>query len=208
MDKKEPIPFQPRKRQRDARKGPTKSKAKSSRRQPASRVGEMDDVREYWHRFFQHPFSGPGRYQWTERMLWGNALLAALLTTVGIGLELGLHFLFLFTTFINVFFLFFLVYYLFPWVADWILRQLKVRGAFVDPIKLELIVLSGWLAIASLFRLIPYYGVLPRYAAFSAFTILMLFALRRQVRSSWTHALLAWAGGVVSIAIIMLVLQY
>ncbi len=201
MGKKDPIPFQPRKRQRGA-----KTKSKSARRPPAPQGGETDEVREYWRHFFQHPFSAPARYRWTERMLWGNALLAALLTTIGTALESGFHFLLLISTFINVFFLFFLVYYLFPWVVDWILHQLKVRGAYVDAVKLEVIVLSGWLTIASLFRLIPEYSPWPAVAALAAFAVLTLFALQRRIRAPWMKTIPAWAGGVFSVAIITVIL--
>ncbi len=211
LDKKDPIPFQSRKRQRAQRKVPPRKGAvkprSSSVRPVGPRGGETDDVRDYWHRFLRHPLSGPGRLLWTERMLWGNALLAALLTTAGIVVEFGFRFLTIISVFINAFFLFFLAYYMFPWVVDWIFHRQHVHASTVDGLKVEMIVLSGWLVIASLAHLVPFYAPLPYSAALLACGILALFAVHRRVRASWVKTALATAGGALSVAVVMAILS-
>lgn len=207
VDKRDPIPFQQRKRERQAKRAQA-SKPNPMQRPSAGRPGgETDDVRDYWARFVHHPFSGPGRLLWTERMLWGNALLAAILTTIGSMLEVGFRLLTMISVFINAFFLFFLAYYLFPWVADWILRQRQVRASTVDSLKLEMIVLSGWLVIASLIRLVPFYSPLPYFAALLAFGVLVMLAMHQRIRVSWSQSALATAGGIFSVAIVMAILS-
>ncbi|PSR21784.1 MAG: hypothetical protein C7B45_09370 [Sulfobacillus acidophilus] len=207
MDKRDPISFQQRKRERQAKRAGVVKQRPTQRPSPARAGGETDDVREYWARFIHHPFSGSGRFLWTERMLWGNALLASILTTIGIAVEVGFHLLTMISVFINAFFLFFLAYYLFPWVADWILRQHQKRVSSVDTLKLEMIVLSGWLVIASLVRLVPVYYPLPYFAALLAFAVLVMVAVHRQVRVPWSQSALATAGGVMSVAIVMAILS-
>lgn len=140
-------------------------------------------------------------------MLWGNALIAALLTTLGATLEVGFHFLAMITVFINAFFLFFLFYYLFPWVADWIFRQLKITSTTVDGMKGEVIVISGWLVALSLTRLIPFYAPLAYWVASVLFAVLLLVALHRRIRTTWFQAALATAGGSLAVAIAMMILS-
>lgn len=140
-------------------------------------------------------------------MLWGNALLAAIITTVGVVLESGFSFGLLISVFINAFFLFVLMYYMFPWVVDWIFHRQRVHASSVDGLKLEMIVLSGWLVIVSVVRLIPYFAPLPYLAALLAFGVLTLFAVRRRVRAGWAPTALATAGGLVSVAVVMAILS-
>ncbi len=140
-------------------------------------------------------------------MLWGNALIAALLTTLGATLEVGFHFLAMITVFINAFFLFFLFYYLFPWVADWIFRQLKIMPTTVDGMKGEIIVISGWLVAVSLTRLIPVYTPLPYWTASVLFSVLLLVAVHRRIRTTWIQAALATAGGSLAVAVAMMILS-
>lgn len=216
MGKKDPIPFQQKKRERTGRPGrkgapkPRSGKKPGPPNRPVSTprgAGETQEVRLYWSHFIRQPFAGPGRFLWTERMLWGNALIAAVLTTIGITIEIGFSLLTMISVFINAFFLFFLVYYLFPWVADWVFRKLKVYASSVDGLKLEMIVLSGWLVIVSLMRLVPFYYPLPYWTAALLFGVLMLIAVHRRVRSSWGQAALATAAGGLAVAVVMLILS-
>lgn len=208
LGKKSPIPFQQRKRERAGKKASKQPPKKPRSSYPMSaKSGQPDDVRLYWSHFIQNPFAGPGRFFWTERMLWGNALIAALLTTLGATLEVGFHFLAMITVFINAFFLFFLFYYLFPWVADWIFRQLKITSTTVDGMKGEVIVISGWLVALSLTRLIPFYAPLAYWVASVLFAVLLLVALHRRIRTTWFQAALATAGGSLAVAIAMMILS-
>ncbi len=207
VDKRDPIPFQQRKRERQAKRTGSAKQRQMQRPSPMRAGGETDDVRDYWVRFIHHPFAGPGRFLWTERMMWGNALLAAILTTIGVTVEVGFHILAMISVFINAFFLFFLAYYMFPWVADWILRQRHKHVSSVDALKLEMVVLSGWLVIASLVRLVPFYYPIPYFAALLAFSVLVMAAVHRHVRVTWSESALATAGGVVSVAIVMAILS-
>lgn len=206
VGKKDPIPFQLKKKQRSQAK-----KAASSRRPkgPGSHPnagGEIDDVRLYWQHFVHEPFAGPGRFLWTERMLWGNALLAGLAVMAGVTLEFGFHLLNMISVFINVFFLFMLAYYLVPWVADWIFRRMHVYTSTSDGLKLEIIVLSGWLVVASLIRVVPYYAPIPYWLAMVGFAVLLARAIHRRVRTPWTQTVLAAGGGMAALAVIMLIL--
>lgn len=210
MGKKDPIPFEQRKRERSGRKASPKKPGKKTSppaRPVPARGGETNDVRLYWSHFFRQPFAVPGRYLWTERMLWGNALIAAILTTVGSSLERGLHLSVIIPAFINAFFVFFLVYYVFPWVADWIFHRMKVHASNVDGLKLDMIVLSGWLVIVTLTRIIPFFSPLPYWTASLLFGVLMLLAVHRRVRSSWREALLATVGGWMAVAVIMIIVS-
>ncbi|MCY0878830.1 MAG: hypothetical protein OWU84_07815 [Firmicutes bacterium] len=200
MNKKQPISFQARKRERRAKK--------SAPKRPASaRAGEWDEVQVYWRQFLAHPFQGPGRLLWTERMLWGNSLLAGIATTLGIALEEGFHFLTLLEVFVNAFFLFFLAYYVVPWIADWVLRQFRVYQSSVDGIKRSMIVLSGWLVLVNLIRLIPWAHSLPYEAAFIAFFVLVGVALRRDLRAPGGAAALAALTSLISVWLILILLS-
>lgn len=203
MDKKDPIPFQLRKRERQ-------NQRHTPRKKPAAPRGggETDDIRIYWTQFFKHPWGGTGRLFWTERMLWGNALIAALATTVGAVLELGFQFLMVLSVFINAFFLFFLIYYMMPWVIDWIMVRFNVRSGSIDGLKLEMIVLSGWLVVVNLLRLVPFYAPLPYYAAMLGFMILILLAVRRQTRAGWPQSIGATAGGALAVLIVLALLSH
>ncbi|MCY0898373.1 MAG: hypothetical protein OWU33_05465 [Firmicutes bacterium] len=200
MDKKQPISFQARKRERRTKKPPT-------RRPPNQRPGELDDVRLYWQQFIAHPLAGPGRFLWTERMLWGNSLLAGVITTFGIMLEFGFHFLMLLAVFVNAFFLFFLVYYVLPWVADWVLKQFHVYQSSVDGIKRQMIVISGWLVVVNLLRLVPVAHSLLYDAAFVGFFALVAMALHRQTRAPWGATIAAALASLIAVWLILIVLS-
>jgi len=197
MNKKDPISFKDRKRQK-----------KITHYQPPRGGGELDDVRTYWVRFFHNPFAGPGRLMWTERMLWGNALIAGILTIVGGIFAFGFKPLTLFSLFINAFFVFFLVYYLMPWVMNWILIRLQVRQSSVDSLKLEMIVISGWLVAVNLIRLIPYIQPLLYDCSVLLFGILTVLSIRRVTRASWGQAILSSLGGALSVVIVLTILAY
>ncbi len=197
MDKKDPIPFRAKKRERQM----TRNRGPS----PAG-GGELDDVRAYWQRFFHQPFGGPGRLLWTDRMFWGNALAAALLTAIATGVEAGFQVLLIITSAINTFFIFFLIYYLMAWVTQWLLVRLNVRQASTDAIRLELIVLSGWLVAVSLLRIIPLFQPWLYDASVVGFGILAALAVRRSARASWRNAGLATLGGGLSVIIVSMLL--
>jgi hypothetical protein len=97
MDRKRPISFQARRKER------------RQQRTRAGTGGEFDEVVRYWQQFVRHPWSGSGRFFWTERMFWGNAILGGAVAMAAGILEAGLHPLLLVVLFINVFFLFVLV---------------------------------------------------------------------------------------------------
>ncbi len=198
MDRKDPISFQARKRERRQKQ---RGRTPAGPSRPTG-AGELDDVRMYWQRFLRHPFQGPGRLLWTERMFWGNALVAGIATGVGSLLETHFQLMALIYRFIGAFFLFVLMYYLFPWVTAWLLQRMGSRHSSVDGLKLELIVLSGWLAIANLTRLIPYYSPLPYYAAILGFAVLAILAAKRQTRANWLKTLGAGAGGMLSVLVV------
>lgn len=165
-------------------------------------------MRLYWSRFIHHPLGGNGRFLWTERMLWGNGLIAGILTTLGISLEIGFKFFTMISVFIDAFFLFFLFYYLFPWIADWTFRQLKVPASTIDGMKSDIITLSGWLVLVNLMRLVPFYYPLPYWVASILFSVLLLLAMHRRIRSSWGQAVLATASGAMAVALVTLILAH
>lgn len=208
MGKKEPIPFQLRKKQRaQAKRNAAPRRPLPPNARPPQSGGELDEVLVYWRHFAPHPLAGPGRYLWTERMLWGNAILAALGTMLGLALELGFHLFTLVGSFINAFFLFMLAYYLVPWVADWIFRHQQVRASTVDGIKLDIIFLSGWLVVVSFLRLIPYAAPLPYWIAMVGFAVLLIGALHRRIRSTWLQATLAGGGACIALVALLLILS-
>ncbi len=198
MDRKDPISFQARKRERRQKqrsRGPGK---------PSGPVGggELDEVRMYWQRFVRHPFQGPGRLLWTERMFWGNALVAGIFTGLGDLIEKHFQLMAMVYAFISAFFLFALMYYVFPWVTTWLLQRIGVKNSSVDGLKLELIVLSGWLTIVNLISLVPYYSPLPYYAAMVGFAVLVLLATKRQTRTNGMQTFWAGAGGMLAVLVV------
>ncbi len=207
MDKKDPIPFRARRREKRASRARTSvGRSQGSRRAPAN-PGELDDVHAYWVHFLKSPL-GRSRFYWTDRMLWGNAILTGLLAMVVAGVRIGLQPLTIVTVGINVFFVFVLVYYLMPWVIDFLLNRLGVRQSTVDAIKLNVIALSGWLTIALLLKLVPWVQPFVYDAALLWASLLLFWAVRRLSRGPWYTALAATLGGVVSIAIVQWLLTY
>lgn len=206
MDKKDPIPFRARQRQHRAARKVTPPRQRPVPR-PPSKPGELDDVRAYWTRLVHEPFAGPGRFYWTDRMLWGNALLTALASMVITAVRLGgLHILALFSEGINTFFVFFLVYYLFSWVCWWLLVRLGQRQASVDTLKLDMIVVSGWLAMVVLLGLVPYLQPWLYSAALLGFAVLTVRAVRRSIRAPWSASMMSAAGGLISVLLVQIIL--
>jgi hypothetical protein len=206
VGKKDPIPFQLRKKQRaQAKKGRAARRPPNVR--PPTSGGELDEVLIYWRQFAAKPFDGPGRNFWTERMLWGNAILTALATMLGLALEDGFRLYVMVGSFVNVFFLFALAYYVIPWVTDWIFRKLHIPASNVDGLKVEMIVLSGWLVVASLIRLIPFFQPLPYWGAMLGFAVLIVLAVHRRVRSTWGQSALAGGGAAIVLGALLLILS-
>lgn len=175
-------------------------------RKPPRRPGELDDVLVYWQRMIRNPLQMAGRQYWTERMLWGNALLAGLLQAVGLTVWQGIHPLIFITTVVNTLFLFFLVYYVMTYVISWILERTGQRIVNLDSLRTGLIVLSGWLLVLELLPLIPVpylYG-----AGILGFSLLVLRSVHYATRASWSRIVLATAGGEVLIAVIMMLLAH
>lgn len=194
MDKKQPIPFRNKKRERQ-----------TARYQPSPGTGELADVRTYWLRFLHNPWGGPGRLIWTERMFWGNALIAGLLTAVGTAIMAGFQPILIVSLFIDAFFNFFLVYYLMTWVIDWVLVRMGAHQSSTTALRLEMIVLSGWLVLVNLFRLIPVLVPFLFDLAMLAFGVLTILAVRRQTHADWFKAIVAsLAGGVAMVLLLTL----
>ncbi|AEW05504.1 hypothetical protein Sulac_2014 [Sulfobacillus acidophilus DSM 10332] len=199
MQQKPPIPFRPRKR------SPNRSSRRSGSPKSVRRPSETEDVVEYWTRFIRQPIPKPGKFYWTERMLWGNALLAALVMVVATAVVSGFAPMLLLTRFINTFFLFFLFYYAYPWIAAWVLQKFHVLRASVDDLKTGIIMGSGWLVIATWGQLIP----LP-FAAdvfWLLWAVILAILLKRIARTTWTTAGLATGAGWLSVMIINLILS-
>lgn len=207
MDKKDPIPFRARRREKRAARAQRTVRRPPGPRRPSAHPGELDDMRAYWTHFLKSPLGG-GRFYWTDRMLWGNAIFTGLIAMIVAGVRIGFQPLTIITVGINSFFLFVLVYYLMPWVMDFLLNRLGVRQSAVDPIKLDVIALSGWLAIALLLRLVPLVQPFLYDAVLLWATILLFWAVRRIMRAPWYAALAATLGGVLSVVIVQWLLTY
>lgn len=205
MDKKDPIPFNSRKRQKRVKDARTQSRYQQPPRRPTD--GALDDVRAYWTHFIRAPFAGPGRFYWTERMLWGNAVIAGILSLIGTAIVVGFAPLTLISYAINAVFVFFVVYYLMTWVINWILIRMGSRQHFTDALRLEMIVLSGWLVVVSLVRLVPIAQPLLYDAAILVFGILTLIAVHRVARVTWTKAILSSLGGAIAVILLLMILQ-
>jgi len=200
MEQKPPIPFRPRKRSANRSSRRSGSPAKAARR-----PSETEDVVAYWAHFIREPIPRPGKFYWTERMLWGNALLAALGMVVATAVVSGFAPMLLLTRFINAFFLFFLFYYAYPWIAVWVLGKRHVMRTSVDDLKTGIIMGSGWLVIATWGQLIP----LP-FAAdvfWLLWAVILTVLLKRIARTTWTTAGLASGTGWLSVMIINLILS-
>lgn len=195
MDKKDPIPFRAKRRERQQRVRP-------------ATPGELDDFRVYWSRFFRGPFKGPGRDVWTERMLWGNALFAGLVRALATLFTTGFSVLYMVTVLINTFFVFFLVYYIMSWVMNWILVRWQLRTASTGYLRLEMIVLSGFLVVMSLLPLIPSVGGYAYPLGMVGFGVLVVIHAHRAVRASWTQSMISTLGGGLAVIAIQILLSH
>lgn len=208
MDKKDPIPFRAKSREkRLARMRPGRSAGPQSRQNPPN-GGELDEVKAYWQHFIRAPLGGKGRFYWTDRMLWGNAILTGLLAMIVSAFRVGFHPLTLITAGINLFFIFVLVYYLLPWVTYFLMSRMGVRQASVDQVKLAVIMLSGWVTIALLLGLVPRFQPFLSDAGLLWFAILLYLAVKRTHKSRPLPAALATLGGLLSVLLVQMLLTY
>ncbi|NMP23598.1 hypothetical protein [Sulfobacillus harzensis] len=139
-------------------------------------------------------------------MLWGNAILTALVAMVVDGIRIGFRPFTLITAGIDVFFVFVLAYYLLPWVMYFLLNRMKVRQASVDQVKHDVIVLSGWVALAVLLGLVPWLQPY-LYAAAGLWVVIAIFWLvRRTLKAPWVPVAAATLGGSLSVLIVQMLL--
>lgn len=181
-----------------------KQREKRESRVHPKNPGEMDDFVIYWRRMFHNPLQRAGRQVWTERMLWSNALVAALIHGASFTFEQGFHFIYLVSNMVNTFFVFFLVYYVMTWIIAWVLDKTGSRMTDVQAIRLQIIILSGWLVLASVMTFVPI--MLAYDAVLLVFLVLTARAVKHATGAPWWRAGAATSVGGLGLFVILVLL--
>ncbi|MDA8194708.1 MAG: hypothetical protein M0Z53_12035 [Thermaerobacter sp.] len=203
MEKK-PISLRDKRRQKTARRRTVTRPA--VHRQALRSPGDFDEVLVYWQRWLHNPFQTAGTLPWTERMLWGNALLAGILRAVILLFEQNFNIMLLVSAVLNTLFVFFLVYYAMTFVVGWVLARTGTRFKNMDGLRTETVVLSGWLALVAIAAVIPVAYVLD--VALLVFVGLFTRAVMRATRAPWWRSALATLTGSVLVLAVLSLLAH
>lgn len=193
------ISLRDKRRQRATRRPPSRPIPRSYGQN--QRPGEMDDVLLYWKRWIRNPLATAGNQFFTERMLWGNGLIAGLARAVILLAQQQFNLMLLISAIVNTLFIFFLVYYLVTFIAGWLLGKMGVRFVSQEGLRNEIIALSGWIFLVMIASVIPVPYVLD--VALLGFLILLTRSIKLSAHASWWQAIVSSLAGMMSVMILM-----